>query len=573
MQLRPYQLDVVFAVWASIAKGGNPVLVLPCGSGKTPVGARLIEDVRGWSGRIVCITHVKELAQQMVEKLERIAPHLYPSICSAGLGERDASGHVVIGTVLTLVKRIKALGHRDIVLIDEAHCVGPDPKSAYQTIIRELREVNPNLRVIGMTATPWRLGLGHIAGEKGMFSDVAHEVKILDLIDQKYLVPVRSKENSVKVDVSKVEVASTGDFKEQPLQQVFLAGDAVGDMVGDLLSRALQRIRIMIFTTGKEHALKVLRTLEAMGETERWGQPRVVFGDTSTIERDGITRDYKAGKFRCLVAVRCLTTGFDAPEVDCVALFTSTMSPVLYSQMVGRGMRPAEGTGKINCLVLDYGQNVSRHGPVDGILPPRAPKEAKGEAPTKTCAECGEVNFAGVKVCRDCGQEFAIPDKIEKLDRQAGRMSFLTGEPIEKAEHDFIIDSFEYRLHAKPGKPPTLRVIYHTKYMPAVSEFVAFESPNSWAVNRARKWWRSRSYLPFPQSSTEALKAANRGGLAKPIRMKLRMGGEFPEIVEVQLTERPALDEKLMGALREYLGGDGLRIERFKDEVREVTYF
>lgn len=571
MELRPYQQSAVAAVWDSISKGGNPVLVLPCGSGKTPVGAKLIEDVRAWNGRVVCITHVKELAQQMVEKLGRIAPQLYPSICSAGLGERDASGHVVIGTVLTLVKRIKHLGHRDIVLIDESHCVGPDPKSAYQTIIRELREINPNLRVIGMTATPWRLGMGHIAGERGIFSDVAYEVKILDLIDQGYLVPVRSKENKVRADVSKVEVASTGDFKEQPLQAAFLAGDSVGDMVGDLLARACARCRIMIFTTGKEHALKVLRTLETMGEAERWGQPRAVFGDTSTIERDAVTREFKAGRFRCLVAVRCLTTGFDAPEVDCVALMTSTMSPVLYSQMVGRGMRPCKP--KENCLVLDYGQNVSRHGPVDGILPPRAPKEQKGDAPTKTCAKCGEVNFAGVKVCRDCGQEFPIPDKVEKLDKRAGAMSFLTGDVGEKQEHDFTIDSFEYRLHAKPGKPPTLRAIYQSRYLPDVSEFVAFESPNNWALNRARKWWRSRSYLPFPQSTTEALKVANRGGLAKPIQMKLKLGGEYPEIIEVQLTERPALDEKLMSVLKEFLGGDGLRIERFREPAPEELYF
>jgi DNA repair protein RadD len=554
MVLRDYQVSSVDAVWEDVSRGEDPILELPCGAGKTPIGAKLLQMIREWDGRALCVTHVAELAQQMVAKLSIVAPELNPSICSAGLGDRMASGSIVIGTIQTVVRRAKSLGHRDIVIIDEAHCVGTDPKSSYQKLIKELRVVNPRLRVIGLTATPYRLGQGHLANGKGIFSKVSYRVKIPDLIAKGYLVPVRGKDVGA-VDLSQVKISSTGDFAEGALQEAFTP--EVSSQVRDFVVKAITRKRAMVFGTGKAHALEIQKELIALGEAENHGRPQVVFGDTPKLERDRIVRDHKAGRFRTLVAVRCLTTGYDCPEVDLVALMTSTMSPNLFSQMIGRGMRPAPD--KTDCLVLDYGANVSRHGPVDEIAPPREPGQKKGEAPTKVCKECREVNFAGRKTCKDCGAAFPLPDPVEKLDTRASDTPLLAGD-IVRTDADFDVIAVEYRLHQKPGKPPVLRVIYQVDLHPDISEWIHIQSHIQWHQAKSRKWWKARSYLPFPRSVEQALQVARAGGLARPLKIKVQLGGQYPEVKETWLDAIPPINERLAQTLKGF-ANQGIRAE------------
>lgn len=532
MELRDYQKQAVAACWDDVAHGANPLLVLPCGAGKTPVGAQLLKDTRGWGGRAVLSVHVKELAEQMCHKLQLLDPDLYPSICSASLGSHDADGGIVIGTIQTLIRRIKQLGHRDLLLVDEAHLLSTDPKSSYAKLVAGLKEANPKLAIVGMTATPWRLKQGEIWGQKGStFDKVSFEVNIRELIDRGYLVPVTSKD-CFQTDISQVGVARTGDYKEDELQAAFRAIDTVSRSVDDMLSRATQRKLGIVFCTGKAHAIDVREALRDRGK-----RAETIFGDTPMGERDGIVRDFRAGQFDYLVAVRCLTTGFDAPAADHVALMTATTSPVLYSQMVGRVMRPSEG--KANALLLDYGGNAMRHGPVDRIIPPRKASERKGDAPTKRCSQCGEVMFAGLMTCPDCGYQFPRSDRVEKLDTQADEglvMSAPDAPPLE-----LPILSWSYRIHHKPGKPPVLRVTYGFDLYPDASEWIPFESPHQFGQRKARHWWKARSHWPVPSTCREALEACQSGLVAKPLLAKVKLAGQYPEVVSVEVDRRPPI--------------------------------
>jgi DNA repair protein RadD len=539
MELRDYQLQAVEACWDAVAAGENPLLVLPCGAGKTPVGAKLLSDAKGWGGRAVLSVHVKELASQMCHKLQLLDPNLYPSICSASLGSHDADGPVVIGTIQTLVRRIKQLDHRDLLLVDEAHLLSTDPQSSYQKLVKGLKEINPKLAIVGMTATPWRLKQGEIWGQEGStFTKVSFEIGIRELIDRGYLVPVVSKD-CFEVDISQVGIASTGDYKEGELQAAFRAVDNVSRAVDDMLTRAAKRRLGIVFCTGKEHAVDVREALRDRGK-----RAETIFGDTPIGQRDSVVAGFRRGEFDYLVAVRCLTTGFDAPAADHVALMTSTTSPVLYSQMVGRVMRPSEG--KSTALLLDYGGNAMRHGPVDRICPPRRAGERKGDAPTKRCPQCREVIFAGFRICPDpeCGFEFPVTDRLEAIGTQADDLPMMTQDetPLE-----LPILNWSYSIHRKPGKPPVLRVTYGFELYPDASEWIPFESPHSFGQRKARHWWKARSHFPVPTTCEEALAIARQGGLAKPLLARVKLGGQYPEVVSVEVDRRPPMSAENVG--------------------------
>jgi DNA repair protein RadD len=133
----------------------------------------------------------------------------------------------------------------------------------------------------------------------------------------------------------------------------------------------------------------------------------VVTGRTEVTAREKAIADFKSGKLRCLINVNVLTTGFDHPAVDLVALVRATASTGLYVQMVGRGTRIADG--KENCLILDYGQNVERHGFIDQVKPKDKMSSGDGEAPTKQCESCQTMVHAACQICPECGFQFPAP--------------------------------------------------------------------------------------------------------------------------------------------------------------------
>jgi DNA repair protein RadD len=312
-----------------------------------------------------------------------------------------------------------------------------------------------------------------------------------------------------------------------------------------MLRLAEGRKSCLVFCAGVAHAETVLNLLREAGE-----DADLVTGDTLLPIRDEIIGRFKAGRLRWLVNVTVLTVGFDAPNVDCVAILRATLSPGLFYQMVGRGFRLAEG--KQDCLVLDFGSNLDVHGPVDQIIAKdaRRPGEA-GEAVVKKCPQCGDICFASIRFCPGCGHEFFTPKP--RHDPTATDAAVLSSEvQVEEAD----VASVTYSKHVKRAssmeemdnpKPPTMRVDYHIGNMLTVSEWVCIEH-EGFALAKAHLWWSARTHEAFPESVVEAVQMCKAGLVGQPTRIRYRTkpGSKWPEIVGFEGIEKPEVDPEFI---------------------------
>lgn len=269
-----------------------------------------------------------------------------------------------------------------------------------------------------------------------------------------------------------------------------------------------------------------------------------VTGETLTTARDLLLERFKSGELRFLCNVNVLTTGFDAPNVDCVVLLRPTMSPGLYYQMVGRGFRLAPG--KQNCLVLDFGGNVLRHGPVDAIQIEKR-ELGGGEAPLKECPICQSMILAGYATCPHCGYTFPPPEK-QKHDAKATDAGILSGQGNDDR---YEVHDIFYRVHKKkdggPDAPKTMRVDYQLGLNHWQSEFICFEH-TGFARQKAEAWWRQRSPDPVPDTADTADTAvtlANAGAMkvTHAITVRSVAGQRFDQIVKHELGEMPESPE------------------------------
>ncbi|WP_086773626.1 DEAD/DEAH box helicase [Vibrio coralliirubri] len=391
--LRPYQADSVKSVIHYFRKHQTPaVLVLPTGAGKSLVIADLARLAKG---RVLVLAHVKELVEQNHEKYEGYG--LKGSIFSAGLGRKETDQQVVFASVQSVVRNLDSFSNQfSLLVIDECHRVPDEKTSSYQKVITHLRENNSGIKVLGLTATPYRLGMGWIyqyhtrgqvrSDEPRFFRDCIFELPIRYLLDEGFLTPARMIDAPVlSYDFSQLKPASTGRYKEAELDMVIEQSKrATPQIVDQIVHLAQDKLGIMVFAATVRHAQEILGLLPA-------GEASIVIGDTPTLERDQIISDFKERKIKFLVNVSVLTTGFDAPHVDLIAILRPTESISLYQQIVGRGLRLSPG--KKECLVLDYaGNSYDLYQPEVGDPKP----DSDSEIITIPCPACGfNNNFWG----------------------------------------------------------------------------------------------------------------------------------------------------------------------------------
>ncbi|TCT43675.1 DNA repair protein RadD [Vibrio crassostreae] len=391
--LRPYQADSVKSVIHYFRKHQTPaVLVLPTGAGKSLVIAELARLAKG---RVLVLAHVKELVEQNHEKYEGYG--LKGSIFSAGLGRKETDQQVVFASVQSVVRNLDSFSNQfSLLVIDECHRVPDEKTSSYQKVITHLRENNSGIKVLGLTATPYRLGMGwlyqyHTRGqvrseEPRFFRDCIFELPIRYLLDEGFLTPARMIDAPVlSYDFSQLKPASTGRYKEAELDMVIEQSKrATPQIVDQIIELAQDKLGIMVFAATVRHAQEILGLLPE-------GEASIVIGDTPTLERDQIISDFKERKIKFLVNVSVLTTGFDAPHVDLIAILRPTESISLYQQIVGRGLRLSPG--KKECLVLDYaGNSYDLYQPEVGDPKP----DSDSEIITIPCPACGfNNNFWG----------------------------------------------------------------------------------------------------------------------------------------------------------------------------------
>jgi DNA repair protein RadD len=405
--LREYQqraIDQLYA-WFSAGNDGNPCLVLPTGSGKSHIVAALCKDaLQQWpETTVLMLTHVKEIIEQNAEKMRQHWPGAPMGIYSASVGKRQLGEPITFAGIQSVRNKSALLGHVDLIIIDECHLVSHKDEGAYRTLIAELKAINPALRIIGFTATPYRLGHGLITDKPAIFDALIEPVSIEELIYKGFLCTLRSKLTKASFDVSGVHKRG-GEYIESELQAA-VDTDALNDaVVGEVIARAGDRKSWLLFCAGIHHAQAVCDTLVREGIPAAY-----VTGETSKTERARILREFKAGTIKAVTNVGCLTTGFDAPNIDLVALLRPTMSPSLYVQMAGRGMRPAPD--KADCLVLDFAGVVETHGPITAVKPPAKKGDKIGEAPVKVCDQCHEIVHLSCLVCPACGAPFPVAEK------------------------------------------------------------------------------------------------------------------------------------------------------------------
>ncbi|SJZ60972.1 helicase-like protein [Vibrio cincinnatiensis] len=391
--LRPYQADSVKAVIHYFRHHSTPaVIVLPTGAGKSLVIAELARLAKG---RVLVLAHVKELVEQNHAKYEGYG--LTGGVYSAGLGRKDTDHSVVFASVQSVARNLTDFTDQfSLLVIDECHRVPDDKNSSYQKVIAHLLSLNPGMKVLGLTATPYRLGMGwiyqyHTRGlvrseEPRFFQDCIFELPIHYLLDEGFLTPARLIDAPVlSYDFSQIKPTSTGRYKESELDLVIEQSKrATPQIIEQVIRLAKGKQGVMIFAATVRHAQEILSLLPPE-------QAAIVIGETPSHERDLIIQRFKQQEILFLVNVSVLTTGFDAPHVDLIAILRPTESVSLYQQIIGRGLRLSPG--KTECLILDYaGNRYDLYQPEVGDPKP----DSNSEIITIPCPACGfNNNFWG----------------------------------------------------------------------------------------------------------------------------------------------------------------------------------
>ncbi len=512
--------------WFEEGNAGNPLVVAPTGSGKSVLIAAIMEKaLKGWPDqRIAMVTHQKELIEQNYAKLMALWPEAPAGIYSAGIGRKDANAQILFAGIQSVWRKPAEIGHLDLVLIDEAHLLNPRRESMYRTFLQWSQSANPYLRVIGLTATHFRLDHGFLhRGKDAFFSGIAAEVGIQELLKAGYLCRIVSKESAQELDTRGIR-KQRGEFVAADVEERMFSGGYIYAALDDLIQRGAGRKSWLIFLPGVEVAQKAAAYLNDAGIAAA-----CVHGGTPKKEREQLLEDFKAGRYRAVTNVNVLTTGFDNPSIDLIAMMRPTMSTGLYIQMAGRGLRIAPG--KESAQLLDYVGNVTRHGLIDD---PDIYTERKGggPAPTKKCPECKARAPLAARSCGACGFIWPEPEKHPTTFGQPYEGAILSsdaGHWAEVGRMDLKYWRPEYRLPQKAT--PSMRVTYYgpgNLSREIASEWVCFEH-SGYARSQAAVWDRRHrvGVQPTPETVKEALEREYKTPKAIMIKKK----GKYWEIL------------------------------------------
>jgi superfamily II DNA or RNA helicase len=509
MELRTYQQASVEMTKRSLAASKKtPVIVLPTGAGKTPVISEFIKLGIEKGKRGICLTHTRQLVRQLRDTAsEFIDPRFFGVHCD-GLNRRDFIHPIISATYQSALnfytnKKNKfedrlQLVDRDFVIVDECHLVGDrkqgDKQRQYIQLLDAIKNANPASRLIGLTATPFRLNRGYITGnEPGDIFNTLIEAPgstIPELIQGGYLSDVvtpepdelMTGETASKLSEQLADLAinsRNGDFKEEELLQVVNEEELVRLSVESTIRICEKQNRrsVMIFCVNIEHAENVFKEFQ-----KQTSDPVGIIHSKRKISTDGRTRSvadnddfeiqaFTKGHRRYFINVGKLTTGFDFKGISCICLYRPTASVVLYSQMAGRGLRVDDG--KENCLLLDYGQNIERHGPLDElIIRPRAEGNGKKRTTASVTVDNRLANFDGDE---------------EEEEKELHRILYSSANAISDGRGFYEVIGGEV-LKLQGGIQLSFRINFGDKIV-AATEFVSLN--NDGAIYYAKKVFKT----------------------------------------------------------------------------------
>lgn len=574
-----------------------------------------IEIIVTWGGqRILILVPSKELAIQNGAKFTSMAPQIPVGVCSASLNRYELGRPITLGTIGTIYNRRELLGHIDLVFIDECHLVSNKDETQYRLLADyilagEMKQLpgqviqlpdgstetepgeavfaanphaNPNCKFIGLSATPYRLGLGHIT-DGGLFTDVCFDSCGLDafnwFIEQGYLLPLIPRPTKIILDTEGVKT-SGGDYVAGDLQRKVNKAEITSAAVAEALELSAGRQKCLWFATGIEHAESIVAELEAHGESA------VAVHSKSATRDDDLKAfmTFGANGVRHCVNFGVLTTGFDFPLLDCIIMLRPTKSPGLWVQMLGRGTRPyygLDGFGllldgsiadlstlegrlaaimdsiKADCLVLDFAYNTSILGPINDPQLPKKKKKMGGDPPIKTCGKtgsppvpnivfgsgdpdkgadpatgCGIWNHPSARNCIQCGAEFTFEVKFQNKASQAELLrksgSSESGAFAKPKLEEHKVTRVTYEVHKKEGRPDSIRVNYYCG-MRRFSHYVLPEHGGN-PRRRSEDWWMRHGGGSMPATTNEA--RARIDQLRTPNRITVWMKKDYPQIMD-----------------------------------------
>ncbi len=484
MKLRNYQQEAIDAVDNHIrTKDTNPCVVIPTAGGKSVCMAALIAKwqeecptVRG------CIlAHRKELVAQNADKFSRYYKERF-GIFSNGLRRKDCNFNITFASIDSIYKKSGEFKPFDFIFVDEAHRIPPSGEGKYRTFITGCKRFNQDLRIIGWTATPYRMNCGNICHKDHILNEICYEAKISDLLQQGFLCNLRSKVSTQNLDLTEVRRFSGGDYIIKSLAKETNKDKIIYKAISEAVKYIKQEERksIIFYCVDVEHCVKVSAELRKYGIAAPF-----VTAKTSQYDRDNIANAFRQRRLSALCNVNVYTEGFDVPHVDCIVLLRPTLSPGLFYQMVGRGMRLDKT--KSFCLVLDFANCIDEHGPIDCL------NDNKGTV-TAVCKQCRESFSRAIRQCPVCGWE--VPkQELERLE-QKERERRLHGDKISKRNilscepETLKVDSVYVSRHCKEGSQDSVCIQYRCG-LRMFREWICLDHDGQ-AGLISQDWWRRR---------------------------------------------------------------------------------
>jgi len=460
--LRKYQKDAVNSLFEfqHDRPGQSSVIVIPTGGGKTRVMAEIIR--RSFEANPNCrgmiLSHVKELLEQSNKTCTHYAtttglPVESIGVYSAALKRREVKPLTIAG-IQSVYRKGADFGYLDFIMIDECHLISQNKETMYRKFLSQAKISNSRVKVVGLTATPYRLQSGIIFGHKEKtFDNCCYAIGVRDLIDEGFLSPLVTMGTSDSPDLKNVRIRA-GEYFSKDLDSILENADLVQSSVKEAIVKASGRKSVLVFASSIKHAQMILDELKNQGQ-----RANMITGETHPAIRDCVINGFRENNYKWLVNVAVLTTGFDAPGIDCVVVMRPTMSKGLWYQMVGRGFRLAPD--KENCLILDFGDNALRHGCIDQIV-----VDAQGielpAAKVKRCPSCNLIHRIGNIICPSCG--YFKPKEEESLFPEKLSASQTNGEILAgRQPKQYEIVATGYTIYRKtPASDPCILETHET---------------------------------------------------------------------------------------------------------------
>eukprot|EP01023_Acetabularia_acetabulum_P004917 TRINITY_DN12053_c0_g1_i2.p1 TRINITY_DN12053_c0_g1~~TRINITY_DN12053_c0_g1_i2.p1 ORF type:complete len:744 (-),score=90.94 TRINITY_DN12053_c0_g1_i2:368-2599(-) len=496
LELYDYQrntIELLNESISNISRGQNRLLVeYPTGGGKSVVIAKFVEEIykkTGW--KIIVAVDAQELVQQNSDTLKKWWQEdpIEIGICCSGLYKKSFDEKVIVGSIQTMSskKNISNFGRTQILIVDEAHKIQRDGQGRYGKFIQELTAQNPDLIIIGFTATPFRTDSGLLTesfdGQPPIFNKIVDEVTIGDLIDRNILCPMKLPLMNNKLDVKGVK-SDKNDFLAESLDKNINTKDINKKIVTEINKHGIseQRKSWLIFACSIDHAQKIAKLLE-----DKYISVGIIVSNekvTSKRDRRRIIDDFKNYKIQALVNVNVLTTGFDHPGLDMVVLVRPTKSKVRHIQMIGRGLRMCPG--KSDCLVLDFAQNIARNGDIQTMNGQKVSKHKKTKKPKQDVIQLGEEELS------------------ELSSKQLSSEGLLTAKP---AAHKLCkVEDFDIVRHMSKKKNHCLKIEWYCEdcdKSEPFKEYFTMKENNQFSLS----WWKQhggKKPPPLTMSDAEA---------------------------------------------------------------------